>query len=110
MGGYLVAIDGSAASTDALRYAMDLAGDTGQKITAVHVVVPEEIVAADDIPPTSFAEANRDLILTNVEDAETHGQGLLDDASADRRTRGNRPRHRPAVRRAGPGNYGVRRG
>ncbi|KZN23637.1 universal stress protein UspA [Haladaptatus sp. R4] len=82
MGGYLVAIDGSGASMDALRYALDLARSTGQSVTAVHVVVPEEIVAADDVPPTSFAEANRDLILSNVEDAETHGQELLDDAAA----------------------------
>ncbi len=86
MGGYLVAIDGSGASKDALRYALDLARSTGQSVAAVHVVVPEEIVAADDVPPTSFAEANRDLILSNVEDAETHGQELLEaaEATADR--------------------------
>ncbi|WP_139136229.1 MULTISPECIES: universal stress protein [unclassified Haladaptatus] len=82
MGGYLVALDGSPSSTDALNYAVDLAADTNASVTAIHVVVPTEVFTGGDVPPTSFAEADRELLLTSVEDAETRGQELLDDAVA----------------------------
>jgi nucleotide-binding universal stress UspA family protein len=82
MGGYLIAIDGSPASKDALKYAIDLAEDTGRSVTAVHVVVPEQFFTGGDTPPVNFAEANRELVLSSIEDAETHGQELLDEASA----------------------------
>ncbi|MFH5799130.1 universal stress protein [Haladaptatus sp. CMAA 1911] len=88
MGGYLVALDGSPSSTDALNYAIDLAEDTNAPITAIHVVVPTEVFAGNDVPPTSFAEADRELLLTSVEDAETRGQDLLDDAAASAERRG----------------------
>ncbi|WP_049970288.1 universal stress protein [Haladaptatus cibarius] len=82
MGGYVVAIDGSRESMDALRYATDLARGTGANITAIHIVVPNQQFTAGDTAPTSFAEAERDILLSNIEDAETHGQELLDEASA----------------------------
>ncbi|WP_231182826.1 universal stress protein [Haladaptatus sp. DYF46] len=88
MGGYLVALDGSPSSTDALNYAIDLAEDTDASITGIHVVVPTEVFTGGDAPPTSFAEADRELLLTSVEDAETRGQDLLDDAAASAERRG----------------------
>ncbi|WP_458205110.1 universal stress protein [Haladaptatus sp. NG-SE-30] len=79
---YLVAIDGSPASTEALQYALSLADDTGAEVTAIHVVVPEQFFTGGNTPPASIAEAERELLLSNIEDAETRGQELLDEASA----------------------------
>ncbi|WP_458187181.1 universal stress protein [Haladaptatus sp. NG-WS-4] len=79
---YLVAIDGSPASTGALQYALDLADDTGANVTAVHVVVPDQFFTGGDKPPASFSEADRELLLSSIEDAETRGQELLDEAAA----------------------------
>lgn len=80
MGGYLVAVDGSPASKDALRYALDIAEDTGAAVTAVNVVSPEQFFVGGIEPPESFAEADSELLQTSVEDAEAHGQTLLDEA------------------------------
>ncbi len=82
MGGYVVAIDGSPSSMDALRYAVHIARDTGANVTAIHIVVPNQQFTAGDTAPTSFAEAERDILLSNIEDAETRGQELLDEATA----------------------------
>ncbi len=82
MGGYLVAIDGSPASKDALQYALEMARDTGAAVTAIHVVSPEQFFVGGDEPPESFAEADDELLLSSVEDAETRGQELLDEATA----------------------------
>ena len=82
MGGYLVAVDGSPTSKDALQYALDVAADTGADVTAVNVVSPEQFFVGGDDPPESFAQADSDLLRTSVEDAEDHGQRLLDEASA----------------------------
>ena len=74
MGGYLVAVDGSPTSKDALQYALDVAADTRADVTAVNVVSPEQFFVGGDDPPESFAQADSDLLRTSVEDAEDHGQ------------------------------------
>lgn len=78
---YLVAVDGSPASTDALRYALDLAETTGAELAAVYVVMPRVTFEGGITPPASFTEADQELLET-VEDVETYGQSVLDEAAA----------------------------
>ena len=78
---YLIAVDGSPASTDALRYAIDLAGATGAELAAVYVVMPRITFEGGITPPASFTETDQEL-LESVEDVETYGQSVLDEAEA----------------------------
>ncbi|WP_240334504.1 universal stress protein [Halorussus sp. MSC15.2] len=43
---YLVAVDGSEPSMDALRYAVEQAAATGATVIAISVVVPEQFFTA----------------------------------------------------------------
>lgn len=76
---YLVAVDGSPASKNALRYAIELAGDTGADLAGVYVVLPQITFEGGITPPTTFTEADQDL-LESVEDVEIYGQRVLDEA------------------------------
>jgi nucleotide-binding universal stress UspA family protein len=78
---YLVAVDGSEPSMDALRYAAEQAAATGAEIVAVSVVVPEQFYAGGDDPPTSYTEAADDLVAEDVADAEDEAQRALDRAA-----------------------------
>ncbi len=79
---YLVAVDGSEPSVDALRYAVEQAAATGAEVTAVSVVVPEQFFTGGDDPPTSYAEAADELVAEDVADAEEDAQDALEDAAA----------------------------
>lgn len=79
---YLVAVDGSESSMDALRYAVEQAAATGAEVAAVSVVVPEQFFTGGDDPPMSYAEADEELITEDVEEAETEAQEILDEAAA----------------------------
>lgn len=78
---YLVAVDGSPASTNALRYAIDLAKATGAELAAVYVVMPRITFEGGITPPTSFTEADQGL-LESTEDVEEYGQTVLEEAEA----------------------------
>ena len=78
---YLVAVDGSEPSTDALRYAVKQAAATGAEVTAVSVVVPEQFFTGGDDPPRSYAEAADELVAEDVADAEEDAQAALEDAA-----------------------------
>lgn len=78
---YLVAVDGSPASTNALRYALELAGATDADLAAVYVVMPNITFEGGVSPPASFTGTDQGL-LESVEDVETYGQSVLDEAEA----------------------------
>ena len=78
---YLVAVDGSPASTNALRYAIELAGQTGAQLAAAYVVMPRLTFEGGITPPASFTETDQEL-LESVEDVETYGQAVLDEAQS----------------------------
>ncbi|UPV74439.1 universal stress protein [Halorussus limi] len=78
---YLVAVDGSEPSMDALRYAVEQAAATGADVTAVSVVVPDQFFTGGDDPPTSYTEAADELVAEDVEDAEEEAQAVLDEAA-----------------------------
>jgi nucleotide-binding universal stress UspA family protein len=78
---YLVAVDGSEPSMDALRYAVEQAAATGATVVAVSVVVPEQFFTGGDDPPTTIGEAADELVSENVEDAEAEAQQVLDEAA-----------------------------
>lgn len=77
---YLVAVDGSEPSMDALRYAVEQAAATGAEVSAVSVVVPEQFFTGGDDPPMSYTEADEQLVAEDIEDAETEAQEILDEA------------------------------
>ncbi|MFC7079860.1 universal stress protein [Halorussus caseinilyticus] len=78
---YLVAVDGSEPSMDALRYAVEQAAATGATVVAISVVVPEQFFTGGDDPPTSYAEAADELVAEDVADAEEDAQRALDEAA-----------------------------
>jgi nucleotide-binding universal stress UspA family protein len=78
---YLVAVDGSEPSMDALRYAVEQAAATGADVTAVSVVAPEQFFTGGDDPPVNYAEAADELVAEDVEDAEEEAQTALDEAA-----------------------------
>ena len=79
---YLVAVDGSESSMDALRYAVEQAAATGATVEATCVVVPEQFFTGGDDPPMNYAEADEELVTEDVEDAESAAQEILDRAAA----------------------------
>ena len=77
---YLVAVDGSEPSMDALRYAVEQAAATGAEVEAVSVVVPEQFFTGGDDPPMNYTEADEELVTEDIEDAEAEAQETLDGA------------------------------
>lgn len=78
---YLVAVDGSEPSMDALRYAVQHAAATGAEIIAISVVVPEKFFTGGEDPPMNYEAAANDLVAESVEDAEEEAQHVLDEAA-----------------------------
>lgn len=77
---FLVATDGSKDSDRALEHAIDLAEAADAEVTVVHVVTPR-IESSGMDPIESFSDAERRLVLENVERAEERGQVVLEDAA-----------------------------
>ena len=77
---FLVAVDGSNEAGNALEYASDIAAAGGGSITVVHAVDPAVYNEGGSEPITTLSEAERRLILENIEDAEQRGVDVLDDA------------------------------
>jgi nucleotide-binding universal stress UspA family protein len=78
---YLVAVDGSEPSMNALHYPVEQAAATAASVIAVSVVVPEQFFTGGDDPPMNYAEASSELVAEDIEDAEDEAQSVLDEAA-----------------------------
>ena len=83
---FLVAVDGSEASEEALAVATTVAEAMDASITVVHAVSPS-VYDEGGGEPLSSAEAGRRLIVESIEAAERRGSDVVEDAvslAADR--------------------------
>jgi nucleotide-binding universal stress UspA family protein len=80
MSQYLVAVDGSEASDDALAYAIDLAGQTGASLIVAYAVEPRVLVEGTGEEAPTNAEVGERIYTENVEVAEERGEEVLADA------------------------------
>jgi nucleotide-binding universal stress UspA family protein len=87
----LVAVDGSAEAEDALDYAATIAAATDGSLTIAHAVDPAVYQKGGTEPVSGFSDADRRLLVENVEDAEERGMDILDDAAERARDRGHDP-------------------
>ncbi len=79
---FLVAVDGSEESENALAYAADIADAMDSSITVVHAVDPTVHDEGGSEPTVSLWDADQRLVLESIEDAEQRGLDLLEDVSA----------------------------
>jgi nucleotide-binding universal stress UspA family protein len=79
---FLVAVDGSGPSDEALAYALDLAGRVGAAVTVVTAVEPAVVVEGGD-REVSYTEADDRIVQESYEDAEERARDRLD-AAAER--------------------------
>jgi nucleotide-binding universal stress UspA family protein len=77
----LVATDGSKEADDALAYATDVSDAMGGSITVVHAVDPSVYEVRGSEPPSGLSDADRKLIIENIEDTEERGLDILDEAT-----------------------------
>jgi nucleotide-binding universal stress UspA family protein len=77
---FLVAVDGSDASDNALAYATDLASRLETDLLVVHAVEPAVVDVGGD-EPTGFDDAAGRLVAEAVEDAEANAERVLDEAA-----------------------------
>ncbi|MDY7082183.1 MAG: universal stress protein [Halobacteria archaeon] len=75
---FLVAVDGSEKSKDALRHAIRIARLDDVQVTAVHAVDPEVFTEGGVEEVGGISEADQRIILENVEDAEDRGDRILE--------------------------------
>lgn len=78
---FLVATDGSEEADEALAYATDISDAMGGSITVVHAVDPTVYEEREGEPISGPSDADRRLIIENIEDAEDRGLDILDDAT-----------------------------
>ena len=77
---FLVATDGSTESEEALEHAIDLAAAADASLTVVNAVQPR--IRSGGLEPTrSLTDAERRLIVENVEEAEARGESILERAA-----------------------------
>ncbi|WP_144906436.1 universal stress protein [Halobellus captivus] len=76
---YLVAVDGSESSTDALAYALELLSHAGGSLTVAYAVEPRVLVEGGGEAATS-AEAGKRIYTEDLQIAEERGKDVLDDA------------------------------
>lgn len=79
---YLVAVDGSEESLEALERAIAVAEPTGGSITVVHAVNPDVYEVGGMEPITGPGDADDRLLLESVESAEERGSEVLEEAMA----------------------------
>ncbi|MFB6091969.1 MAG: universal stress protein [Haloquadratum sp.] len=77
---YLVAVDGSEPSTEALDYAIDLAERAGASITVVYAVEPRVRVEGGGSEAPTIEERDKRMYTEDIEVAEERGRDALDDA------------------------------
>ncbi|MFC7044747.1 universal stress protein [Halobacteriaceae archaeon GCM10025711] len=85
---FLVAIDGSEPSERALDYTLDLGDRLDASVTVVTAVQPQVYEESVSEPVRSLSEAERTVILENVDAAEERAEDLLADAAATAGDRG----------------------
>jgi nucleotide-binding universal stress UspA family protein len=78
---FLVAVDGSEASDNALAHATDLADRLGERLLVVHAVEPA-VVDVGGGEPDSFDDAAGRIVAEAVEDAEANAERVLEEARA----------------------------
>lgn len=78
---FLVAVDGSETSDNALTHAIEIAESMDGHITVVHAVNPAVGQVSGSEPIGSPSDATHRLILESIEDAEKRGEDILDDAT-----------------------------
>jgi len=78
---FVVAVDGSDASDRALDHAVAMAAAAGGELTVVHAVDPDVYDTGGPDPEGDRSEAERRLIVEDVEDAENRGEEILEDAA-----------------------------
>jgi nucleotide-binding universal stress UspA family protein len=77
---FLVAVDGSASSDDALAYTLDLAGRVGAAVTVVTAVEPAVVVEGGD-REVSYTEADDRIVQESYEEAEDRASEYLEEAA-----------------------------
>jgi len=77
---FVVCVDGSDQSDRALAHAERLASATNGSLTAVHAVDPEVYQQAGNGPIGDRSSGEQTLVIEAVEDAETRGEEILEDA------------------------------
>jgi nucleotide-binding universal stress UspA family protein len=77
----LVAVDGSPESERALEHAAEVATALGGTVALVHAVDPAVEVDGSGDEVRGLTDAERRLVVENVEDAEERGQRILDEAA-----------------------------
>jgi nucleotide-binding universal stress UspA family protein len=78
---FLVATDGSEAAENALAYATDVSDAVGGAITVVYAVDPAVYERSESTRGSGDSDAERRLIIENVEDAEERGIEILEAAA-----------------------------
>jgi len=84
----LVAVDGSDESHAALARAIDVADATDGSVTVAYAVDPSVYDLGGAEPVSGLSDADRRLIMESVEDTESRGLDLLEDATAVAADRG----------------------
>ncbi|MDQ2052390.1 universal stress protein [Natronolimnohabitans sp. A-GB9] len=79
---FLVAVDGSEESENALAYAADIADAMDGSITVAYAADPTVHDEGGDEPTVSLWDADQRLVLESIDDAEQRGLDLLEDVSA----------------------------
>ncbi len=85
---FLVAVDGSEASDAALSFTLRMAEATGASMTVVHAVDPDIYRERGATPVRNRNESERRDVLQSIDDAESRGEEILDDAAAEASGRG----------------------
>ena len=87
---FLVAVDGSTESDRTLDYALDLADAMADPaaITVVHSVDPGVYTTGGIEPVADLADADRRLIIENIQESEDRGREILDEAASHAAERG----------------------
>ncbi|MFB6069556.1 MAG: universal stress protein [Halanaeroarchaeum sp.] len=78
---FLVAVDGSAESYDALRHALTIAERSEATVTVVHAVDPDVYEVGGMEPITELGDADDRLLVESIEDAEQRGTDVLEEAA-----------------------------
>jgi len=85
---YLVAVDGSESSTEALEYAIDLAARTDAGLLVAYAVEPRVLVEETGEEAPTNAEVGQRIYTEDIEVAEDRGEDVLADARERAETAG----------------------
>ncbi len=78
---FLVATDGSEEADEALAFATDISDAMEGSITVVHAVDPTVYEERGSEPISGLSDADRRLVIENIEDAEDRGLDILAEAA-----------------------------